>query len=54
VLWWVDEGERPEVEEALRRLRYLRAHGPSPQAFTLRRRFEPDGRPATGRRLSRR
>jgi hypothetical protein len=54
VLWWVDEGERPEVEEALRRLRYLRAHGPSPQAFTLRRRFEPGGRPATGRRLSRR
>jgi len=46
VLWWVEAGQRPTVEEALRRLRHLRAHGPSPQAFTLRRRFEPDGRPA--------
>src|SRR5512132_409987 len=38
VLWWVEEGERPTVEAALRRLRYLRAHGPSPEAFTLLRR----------------
>ena len=45
VLWWVEAGQRPTVEEALRRLRHLRAHEPSPQAFTLRRRFEPDGRP---------
>jgi len=45
VLWWVEEGERPTVEAALRRLRYLRAHGPSMQAFTLLRRFGPDGRP---------
>jgi hypothetical protein len=45
VLWWVEAGQRPTVEEALRRLRHLRAHGPSPRAFTLRRRFEPDGRP---------
>jgi hypothetical protein len=33
---------------------YLRAHGPSPQAFSLRRRFEPDGRPVARRGLSRR
>jgi hypothetical protein len=43
---WVRSEERPTVEEALRRLRYLHAHGPSPRAFTLRRRFEPDGRPS--------
>jgi hypothetical protein len=49
VLWWVAVGERPTVEAALRRLRYLRAHGPSPEAFTLLRRFGPDGRPE-GRR----
>jgi hypothetical protein len=49
VLWWVEVGERPTVEAALRRLRHLRAHGPSPQAFTLLRRFGPDGRPE-GRR----
>jgi Domain of unknown function (DUF3291) len=28
VLWWVEEDERPTVDEALRRLRYLRAHAP--------------------------
>jgi Domain of unknown function (DUF3291) len=45
VLWWVEADERPTVDEALRRLRHLQAHGPSPQAFSLRRRFERDGRP---------
>ena len=54
VLWWVEAGRRPTVEEALRRLRHLRAHGPSPQAFSLRRRFQPDGRPVPRRALSRR
>jgi hypothetical protein len=44
VLWWVEAGERPTVEAALRRLRHLRAYGPSPDAFTLLRRFGPDGR----------
>ncbi len=44
-LWWLPAGERPSVEEALRRLRYLREHGPSPQAFSLRRRFTADGAP---------
>ena len=48
-LWWVHADHRPTVEEALRRLRYLKAHGPSPQAFTLRRRFAPDGRPVRRR-----
>ena len=50
VLWWVEVGERPTVDAALRRLRYLRAYGPSPRAFTLRRRFGPDGRPEGRRR----
>ena len=49
VLWWVAAGEQPTVEQALRRLRYLRAHGPSPQAFTLLRRYEADGRPSRRR-----
>lgn len=44
-LWWVSGGQQPTVQEALRRLSHLRAHGPTPQAFSLRRRFEPDGRP---------
>ncbi|MFC5661431.1 DUF3291 domain-containing protein [Kitasatospora misakiensis] len=35
VLWWVPAGHRPSVEEALERLADLRAHGPSPRAFTF-------------------
>ncbi|MFE5792093.1 DUF3291 domain-containing protein [Streptomyces sp. NPDC056503] len=34
-LWWVPAGHRPTVEEALERLAHLRAHGPSPRAFTF-------------------
>jgi uncharacterized protein DUF3291 len=41
VLWWVRPGIRPALDDALRRLAYLRAHGPTPQAFTVRRRFPP-------------
>jgi uncharacterized protein DUF3291 len=48
-LWWVPAGTTPTVDEALRRLRHLRMHGPTPQAFSLRRRFHPDGRPVRRR-----
>jgi hypothetical protein len=44
-LWWVADGDRPGLEPALARLRFLRAHGPSPQAFSLLRQFTEDGRP---------
>jgi hypothetical protein len=47
VLWWVAPGTRPDAAHALRRLAHLRAHGPTPQAFGLRRRFDPDGLPVT-------
>ncbi len=41
-LWWVPEGHIPTVDEAIARLEHLRAHGPTPTAFTFRKRFEPD------------
>jgi Domain of unknown function (DUF3291) len=44
-LWWVPQGTRPTVDEALRRLAVLRRYGSSPRAFGVRRRYEPDGRP---------
>jgi hypothetical protein len=43
-LWWVPDGHRPTPAEGLARLRHLRAHGPTPQAFTVRRRFTRAGR----------
>jgi hypothetical protein len=40
-LWWLSAGEIPTVEEAIERLDHLREHGPTPQAFTFKRRFSP-------------
>ncbi|MGA5873806.1 DUF3291 domain-containing protein [Streptomyces cinereoruber] len=34
-LWWIPAGHLPTVAEALERLADLRAHGPSPRAFTF-------------------
>ena len=42
-LWWVPAGTIPTVDDAISRLAHLRAHGPTPTAFTFRQRFEPDG-----------
>ncbi len=55
-LWWVPHDERPDPATALGRLLYLRRHGPSAQAFTVLRRWRPDGspEPAARRRLPRR
>lgn len=39
VLWWVAEGHRPTVAEALERLRHLEQHGPTAHAFTFRTPF---------------
>lgn len=45
VLWWVPTGHQPTLEEAEKRLTYLREHGPGPQAFTFKRAFDPSGEP---------
>lgn len=41
VLWWIPAGTLPTVEEGLRRLNLVRANGPSPEAFTFRKFYEP-------------
>jgi hypothetical protein len=40
VLWWVEPGHIPTVEEALDRLERLRRDGPTPAAFTFRTPFD--------------
>jgi hypothetical protein len=45
VLWWVPAGHIPTPQEALARLDHLRAHGPTPEAFTFKIRFEEPGAP---------
>jgi len=41
VLWWVPQGHRPSVVQAIERLQLLRAQGPSADAFTFRHAFPP-------------
>lgn len=48
VLWWVPQGQRPTVEEAIGRLARLRAHGPTAFAFTFKHPFPPPDAPAPG------
>ncbi len=43
VLWWVPAGHEPSVAEADERLDYLRAHRPTPYAFTFKSRFDAPG-----------
>jgi len=40
-LWWLPAGEAPTVADAVERLTHLRAHGPTPYAFSMRTRFPP-------------
>ncbi len=42
-LWWIPRGVVPTPAEAEDRIRHLRAHGPTPHAFTLRLHFPPPG-----------
>lgn len=42
-LWWIPAGHHPTVGEATERLAHLKAHGPSPNAFTFRTPFPPPG-----------
>ena len=40
-LWWIPRGHIPTTAEAEDRIRYLRAHGPTPHAFSMRVHFPP-------------
>lgn len=51
-LWWVPRGHIPTVTEARERLDHLRAHGPTPFAFTAKQPFAPpDGSVAPAAQL---
>jgi Domain of unknown function (DUF3291) len=42
VLWWVEEGHQPTLEEANERLAFMQEHGATAYAFDFRHRFEPE------------
>ena len=41
VLWWIQAGSIPTLDEGRRRLAILKRDGPTPDAFTFKRRFAP-------------
>ena len=41
VLWWVEAGHLPTIEEAGERMKDLQSNGPNGKAFTFKQRFEP-------------
>lgn len=43
VLWWIPVGETPTLDDAVRRLRHLEAHGPGQEGFGLRDDVAPPG-----------
>ena len=45
VLWWIEAGRRPTVEDGLVRLERLGSEGPGPFAFTFKAKFPPPGNP---------
>ncbi|RKQ71062.1 uncharacterized protein DUF3291 [Litorimonas taeanensis] len=45
VLWWVDEGHIPTLDEAYHKLEWLRSNGASPQAFSFALPFNEKGQP---------
>jgi ferredoxin len=45
VLWWVPEGHRPSVAEAITKLEILRRDGPTAKAFTFRQSYPATGAP---------
>ncbi|MGV9365063.1 DUF3291 domain-containing protein [Amycolatopsis sp. NPDC003731] len=40
-LWWVPAGHRPTTADAEAKIKHLRVHGPTPEAFTLKQHFSP-------------
>ena len=46
-LWWVPQGHVPDTAEARERLEHLERHGPSPRAFTFKRRYAAAERAVT-------
>lgn len=40
-MWWIPEGTLPTVDEAKRRMKLITEMGPSPEAFSFKKRFPP-------------
>lgn len=52
VLWWIEAGHKPTVEEADARLRHLAVHGPTEYAFNFRSADAPHSAGGAGAGIS--
>ena len=43
-MWWIADGERPTIDEAMARLEQLWREGPTPDAFTLKVAYDAEGK----------
>ncbi len=41
VLWWIEAGHQPSLDEAKEKLERLQSQGPTPDAFTFKKSFPP-------------
>ena len=44
-MWWVKDGVRPSVDDAMARLARLWERGSTTEAFTFKRAYDPEGQP---------
>lgn len=47
VLWWINEGHRPDLSEAKKKWELLKEQGPGPEAFSLNEVYPEPTRPPT-------
>lgn len=47
VLWWIEDGHIPSMDEARQKLDDIRANGPNPRAFDFNTPFDKNGRAIT-------
>jgi len=45
VLWWVEDGHIPDLDEAKAKLELIRANGSAPEAFSFALPFDENGKP---------
>lgn len=49
VLWWIPVGTLPTLDDAKSKLELLRTYGATPEAFTFKTCFNPNGEPITAK-----
>jgi hypothetical protein len=49
VMWWIPAGTVPTIEDAKAKLDYISTYGATPEAFTFKTCFDPQGHPISAK-----